>query len=145
MAYISLAEAQQWFAGGRLDLPTVDEELEATAMEVVVSQLRARYDASTWVSPATTPDLVRKIVSLLHSAWYFNRVSNESVQTEYGKSYGDKLESLAMLLLGGLAGGSTPLPDTTPVLSTASIAFWPTDDATETEEAPRAFTMGGTY
>lgn len=144
MAFISLQEAQQWFKGDRLVFTAVQVELEATAMEIVTSAVRVRYDVSTWVDGASTPGLIRKIVSLLHGAWYFNSVAGESLQMEYGKTYGDKLESLAMLLLAGIAGGSTPLDDLEPTISATEIAFYPTDDSTTAGDTPRVFSMNTT-
>jgi hypothetical protein len=111
--------------------------LEASAMDIVRAAVRTRYDTSTWISPATTPGQVRTVISLLHGAWWFNRVASESMQMEFGSGYGDRLESLAMSLLGGIAGGSTSLEDDFPVLTNAQLAFYPTDATTEDGTTPR--------
>jgi hypothetical protein len=145
MTYISLAEAQQWFENSRLTLAAIDPQLEASAMEFVRSHLRTRYDTDGWTNIGTTPSVVRKIISLLHAAWYLNRTMMESVEMDTGSSYGDRLESLAMSLLGGVAGGSIPLPEQEPILSTTGIAFYPTDDTTSTGASVQAFQMGAVF
>jgi hypothetical protein len=137
MSWMSLAEARQWFSSDKIDMSVIDVTLEASAMDIVRAAVRTRYDTSTWISPATTPGQVRTVISLLHGAWWFNRVASESMQMEFGSGYGDRLESLAMSLLGGIAGGSTSLEDDFPVLTNAQLAFYPTDATTEDGTTPR--------
>jgi hypothetical protein len=145
MAYISLSEAQQWFEGTRLTLTALDLELEASAMEMVQSHLRSRYTTDGWTNISTTPTVIRKIISLLHAAWYFNRTLMESVEMDTGSSYGDRLESLAMSLLGGVAGGSIAIPGEEPLVSATAMAFYPTDDTTAAGTTPQAFQMSAVF
>ena len=155
VAHISLEEAQQWFQSTKLQLEAIDAELEATASAMVLGHLADSYDTTTWVDSTSTPSLVRKIISMLHGAWLYNRVVSEQ-QVENAITYGDRLERAAMTLLESVAAGNVVLTDTTEVnLQDASTAmeFWPTDAATANAEllpedaasAPRAFSMGKVF
>jgi hypothetical protein len=118
--HISLAEAQAWLEGSRITLGQADTELEASASEIVFSQLRGRFDVSPWVDETTTPKLVRTVNAR-------------------------KLESLAMTLLGGLAGGSIDLDIVIPRATFSLLSFYPTKADTDAGTAPRAFSMGSVF
>jgi hypothetical protein len=140
--HITLAEAQAWLEGSRVTLGLADTELEASASEVVFSQLRGRFDVSPWVDETTTPKLVRTVIAMLHDAWYVQRVHADQDDLS---PYARKLESLAMTLLGGLAGGSIDLDIVIPRATFSLLAFYPMQADTDAGTAPRAFSMGSVF
>lgn len=148
--HVSETEVQQWIQNSRLTVDVVDPDLESSAYSRVVGALALRYDTAAWTNQASTPALIRSIVSMLIAAWMINRAYAETVDEV--DAYGAHLESSALTLLGGLADGSILVDDTiTTTYTTGQPAFWPTDLATtiaseegDTAEgaAPLAFTMG---
>jgi hypothetical protein len=153
-AHVSIAEVQQWLEVTKARVTQLDLELEGTATELVLSQLRSTYAVEAWVDEGTTPKLVRSVISLLYAGWFYDRTYSEDTP-DSATSYGSKLESAAMALLGSLVAGSTLLDETTvPRDNTSFPVFWPTDAATliasqEGDDAegaaPRAFTMGKVF
>jgi hypothetical protein len=145
MAHISLEEAQAWLDNNKLTLDEVDSELEEAAVAVAFSALSTRFDTTVWTDDTDTPSLVRKVIAMLHTAWYYNRAYSE--EADETPAYGRWLESLATSLLGGLAGGSIDVdPDSEDDRgSWAYPSFYPTDLATLDEDAPRAFSMGKVF
>lgn len=151
--HVSIAEVQQWIQDTRLSVGVVDPELEASAFSRVAGALALRYTTTSWVNTATTPTLVRAIISMLIAAWTINRAHAETV--DQVDAYGIHLESSALVLLGGLADGSILADDTAVSDSaTGTPAFWPTDNATlvAKEEgwdadgaAPLMFTAGKVF
>lgn len=157
MVHVSVAEVQQWLEPTKLNLGLgpVDAELDATAFQVVASALQGRYDTSTWVDANTTPDLVRKILSMLVAGYTYNRQysENEDVAT-----YGNWLIRYATTVAQGIDSGQDVLigqdsfrdPNSFPV-------FFPTDVATDLADpqqggsvtdpagAPRSFSMGQVF
>lgn len=139
-------DVQQWLEQTKLSITAVDVELAESHTSIVFARLADRYDSSGWVTPATTPRLVRVIISMMvASSMYRRQYSDEG---DNG-SYAWRLESSAWKLLGALAGGSLTLDE--PQKETARPIFFPTDAATALAEsegedyhlaAKRSFSMG---
>lgn len=98
---------------------------------------------ASWVSPATTPELIRSIAGrLIASFYYARRYSEDDTDVpEYAQSkYNEAIAMLTRIAAGTLvlldAAGTTTL-DTTTNLST--LDFYPRDDTN------RAFSMGDVY
>jgi hypothetical protein len=155
--HVSEAEVQQWIRNSRLTITVVDPELENSAYSRVAATLAQRYETTTWVDEASTPDLIRSIISMLVAAWEINRGPGAETMNDVD-SYGEHLESSALALLGSLADGSILLEDDdsggSGGFATGQPIFFPTDVATTiaAEEginadgaAQRAFTMGQVF
>lgn len=123
---VTLPEVQQWLESTKMTLATVDTELAESARLMAFSDISSAYDTSTWVDSLTTPKLVRAVISMLVAAWEYQRAYSE----EDGTNYGDKLEARAMLLMQGIAAGTTELEELPGVgSSSGSPVFYP-DDST---------------
>lgn len=143
--FVSLAEIQQWLETTKLTLAAIDANLEATAKEIVFSAIGTVYDTTTWVDAASTPPLVRKIISMMIAGWTYERQYSEDIADEQ-RSWGARLVDMANSLLTGLADRSI---DITGVVTTSSQepVFWPNDNSVDDEGnllAP-VFTMGQVF
>lgn len=150
MALITtLPEVQQWLEQSKLTVENVEQPLHDHYRDVVLSRLFNVYTTSGWVSVSTTPSLVRKIIAMLMASVIYRRAYSEDNSDD--DSYGGWLESSAMSLLDGLAGGSLQLPEEeAPVSASGQPVFWPTDSTATLEpgnglvgsDSDRKFTMG---
>jgi len=127
MALVTLAQVQQWLEQSKLQLSAIDAELADTARDVTFAALVNSYTTSTWVSTATTPRLVRSVISMLVAAWEYQRAYSEDAGDAL---YGIELERKAMALLAGISAGTTTLEEYPGVGANAeTLGFYP-DDAT---------------
>lgn len=143
-AVISLAEAQQWLETTKLGLASLDAELEDSGQAWAFGVVGQAYDTTNWVTPASTPRLVRKAISMWVAGWEYNkRYSEEAAQAG---AYGNTLIATAQALLEGVADGVIDLDDEDGVIdvtptSTDSPLFYPNDHSTLIEESPLMFSM----
>jgi hypothetical protein len=145
MPRISEQEAQAWAERTKLTITALDTDLEANLAEEVIVRLSSAFDTSTWVSQATTPKLVRVIISKLYVAWEYDRQYSEDIAQ--GSNYAALLKQNAEALIIGLIAGTIALPGLPN--SAGSPVFYPTD-ASSSQPAtfddpslgPAAFSMG---
>jgi hypothetical protein len=142
--HITPAEAQAWAEGTKLTIATLDNELELHLSTEVIDRLASAFDTSTWVDSATTPKLVRTIISKLYVAWFYDRQYSEDI--EQGNNYADRLKANAETLIAGLIAGTIGLPG---VADTVGPVFYPTDASSAQQPTvddpslgPAAFSMG---
>ena len=149
MANITIAEANAWADHVKLNLTTLDTELEASVASQVLSRVSVAYVTDAWSTPETTPSLVRKIIAMLYTSWYFQRTYAEE---EDPNNYGLLLQGQAELLLTGITDGSYILNGETLVDGGAAggtASFYPTDysssrvpTADDMSLGPAKFSMG---
>lgn len=113
MAYLTEPDVQTWLETTKLDIVTVEDGLDSAAYLRVASALSDRYDISSWLDAASTPELVRQVMAMYYAAWYYRRTYSED--TDESPTYADWLEGLADTLLAGLADGSVDIPGLTPI------------------------------
>lgn len=147
MPIVTEPELQAWLEETKLDVPSVDEQLDATARDEVFGALSNVYDVTGWVDTATTPSLVRRIMAMLIAAYLYRRQYSEDSDENPG--YAVWLEGKAMALLAGVMDGSIDLTDVDVDPSTTALpTFWPNDLANivGTEEySPAVFRMGQVF
>lgn len=105
---VSTEDLKAWFSETKISVPlslTNDALLDQIQGEVI-GQLGSRYSTESWLSPETTPALVRKIIAMRFTGWTYLRVFSEE-DTE--NAYGMRLLLEADDLLVGLVSGSLPL------------------------------------
>ena len=147
MPLIQVDEVQSWFTEDRLSLEH-DDTLpeEANVSEMVRSRLADTYDVTTWVSVATTPTLVRKVIAAKVAAIRYSKHYADQLDE---LPYAEKLEMWAKDTLEAIAEGKLTLLD---VVTDAeqdaaeearSISFFPTDVSSIDE--PAKFTMGEVF
>ena len=149
MALVTIDDVQIWLEVTKHRIAP-DDQLpeESAASEVVLSRLAVRFDTTTWVDPASTPSLVRKIIAMLVASWRYNRVYSETDE-DAGNPYANKLEQRANDLITAILEGSIALTDvgTGPAID-GTVDFYPTDISTATDSVDdkgRVFTMGKVF
>lgn len=153
MALIELSEANAWTDKNKLDIAAFDDALlEQVEAQVLSALTNSGYDTSTWADAATTPDLVRAVISMLYVAWLYDRTYSEDVGSQ--NNYANLLRRNAQANITGIIDGTFPLADGT-LLGDApgSPSFYPNDlssaaDITwsdDTSVGPEKFSMGMTF
>ena len=149
MAHIEVGDTQAWTDNTKLTINELEDELIEQVESMVLGQIGRAYDISTWVTPLTTPTLVRKIIAMIYVADIYDRTYSED--GEVSSPWSAYLREQAMILIAGIVDATIVLIDLpaeqTPPSSSAS--FYPTDassSATPTADDPSlggpAFSMG---
>jgi hypothetical protein len=131
MARVSVAEVQAWLDPEKLQLPSNDPlPEEQHSSNIVLSKLAQVFDVSDWVDEATTPSLVRTIISGLTAARRYNKIYSET--EDAGNKYANKLEAILMDMINQVVAGSLTLTDVETGDSPAQVhannpKFWPND------------------
>jgi hypothetical protein len=124
MVYISEAEVQQWLEPSKLQVLVVDPELEASARDIVFTTVSRAYGVTTWLDSASTPSLIRKVMSMLVASWMYHRAFANDSDREL--AWAVKLESMAMLAMTGIVSGAFDLPEVEGLVgSSLGPTFWP--------------------
>lgn len=146
--HINIEEANAWSDKVKLNFGDLDVELESSQSTQVLARVSQIYDVTSWVSPSTTPSLIRKIIGMLYTGWYFQRTYSED---ENVSTYGLLLINQAEELILGIISGSVTLPDAPPGtdLQNSSPLFYPNDASSaleptinDTSLGPEKFSMG---
>jgi hypothetical protein len=107
---IVVGEAQAWLETTKANLGSdLDADLEESIATQVLARVGLSYDTSTWVTPESTPKLVRKIIALKYASWYYQRQYSEDSET--ANDYALLLNAQAETLLAGVVDGSLDLPE----------------------------------
>ena len=111
-----------------------DDAVQLDAERIVKGTLSDTFSATelaTWVSPATTPELIKAIAGRLCAALVYARAFSSEVEAV--PEWAQKLYNDAMAMLGGIVGGTTTLPEVDEEVTTGSNFgaenFYPNDDA----------------
>jgi hypothetical protein len=125
--HVSIAEVQSWLDAGKLSLAANDplpEEQNAATM--VLARLTPVYpdNVPTWINTATTPLIVRVVISALTASYRYNKIYSE--EEDSGNRYASKLEGRALELLSMLVNGDLAITEV-PTIVTFDPLFWPDD------------------
>jgi hypothetical protein len=149
MSRIEVQEANAWVEKTKLQVTEFDAALLAQVESQVLGRLAAQLDTGTWVSPITTPAMVRTIIAMLYDAWLYDRQYSED--QEELNDYAALLRAQAEALLVGILDGSIPLPEV-PTSDAGQPAFYPTDASSalcptsaDPSLGPAAFSMGDRF
>lgn len=142
---VRLEEVQQWLEETKLRLGNLDDELVGTAKTQVFARLNGTFDTTTWTNYSTTPDLIRKIISLYVAAWTYARQYSEAT-AEQRNQYASWLESRADALLEGVLAGDLELIGISGADEVGQPAFWPDDTTGAVQQYDAAGNaIGGQY
>lgn len=122
MAYINIQEANAWTDKSKLNLETLDVELEKSLASQVLARVSQVYDVSSWVDSNSTPQIIRKIIAMLYVAWHYERVYSEDSSTS---DYGIMLMDQAEALLNSIADGVIQITDIPVIPSPNALAGTP--------------------
>ena len=143
MALIDVGDVQSWFTEDRLQLEFEDELPEETNVSnKVLAKISKRYDVTLWISVATTPALVKSVISAQVAAIRYRKQYADQLEEA---SYADWLDDWAMTTLDGIVDGTIPLLDIVTddelviAQESSSASFSPTD--AEIDDDAAKFTM----
>lgn len=141
---INIDDVQSWFTENRLLLDADDLLTEETDVSnEVLSTVASRYDVSAWVSRATTPTLIRSVISCRVAAIRYRKHYADQLDEE---NYAVWLDNWFTMILEGIVNGQIQLldaPDLETALASAGPEFYPTD--VSSVDDPAAFSMGKTF
>lgn len=152
--HVSISEVQQWLEITKFEVTYINTELEVAQFATVSTALVERYPVDTWINEATTPDMIRSLVSMLIAGFMYNAQNAENASD--AGSWGTWLINYANKCIASLAGGKTQLPGVVREDFTYP-SFWPTQVATDMADptlggnpadptaAPRVFKMGTVF
>jgi hypothetical protein len=142
MGRVTLSEVAAWVDPAKIPLTALDQELLSHLEEEVLVQLVPQYNVSTWLSPETTPKIVRVIIAKTYASFYIDRAYAEN--QDVGNDYAARLMANANMLITGLVGGSIQIPEIPPD-NPSSASFYPNDASsaqTPTSDDP---SLGGPW
>jgi hypothetical protein len=123
--YITVDEANAYADKNKLIVTAVDVDLETSQAVQLFAKLGQVYDVSTWVDDTTTPSLVRKVLAMYYTGWFYLRTYSED---EDVSTYGQMLIRQADDLLAGIVAGTLVLSDVSvPAINPDQPSFYPDD------------------
>lgn len=146
--HITVEEANAWADKVKLNFGNLDSELESAQAAQVLARVSQVYTVTGWVDSTTTPSLIRKIIAMMYTGWYFQRTYSEDQDVS---TYGVMLLRQAETLIDGVIDGSITLIDIDPIidLQTSEPVFYPNDNSSALQPTqddpslgPPKFTMG---
>lgn len=143
---ITAADAQAWVDSNKLAIDATflanDASLEAQIENNVIARLQDVFVTTTWVDSASTPLLVRTVISMMYvAAVYRRQISQVSAQTGF-RTYPDWLEQSANLLLQGLIDGTYDIGQT---ITSGQPAFYPTDSSSAMDPSTDDQSLGDAH
>lgn len=108
MTTILAADANAWADHLKINITTLDADLESQIVAEVFGAVSSRYSTNTWLNSATTPVVIKQIIAMKYVGWLFHRTY--STDTEPGV-YGSLLLRDAQTLLDGVVSGYTVVVD----------------------------------
>lgn len=149
MALVSVADVQGWLERTKLTIVALDLDLLAQLESEILARLDSIYDTTTWLSPSTTPTLVKTIVAKTYASYHIDKVYSEN--QDEGNDYAARLAQNAESLIVGLVDRTIAIPGTVPSFSggpnyypsDASSALEPTSD--DPSLGPAKFSMGKVF
>lgn len=149
MALITVEEVRGWVETTKLDITSLDLNFLPQIETETLARLGTVFDTSGWVDPASTPPLVRVIITKLYAGWVYDKYYSEN-QAERNE-YAMMLKENAGMLLQGLIDGTLEIPGVDPSTAQApsyypndaSSAQYPTSD--DPSLGPAKFSMGKVF
>lgn len=123
---ITTVNVQAWLETTKLNIAGVEADLDLQLETRVLAQLEAGFDVSTWLTPTSTPEIVRSVLAMKYAAAILDRqFSEDSSATD---PYAAQLNLMADDLVTGMLTGTVVVDG---VLSgqpaTEGPDFYPTD------------------
>lgn len=130
-----------WTDKDRLNLTSLDAELESQIASQVIAQASQAFDTSLWTSANNTPTLIKSVMAMIYAGRMYQNRNIDSVDDL--TFYGSKLIQDANALLDNIIGGLIVLKDavTGVVISMAN----PSQIIFEPIESEPAFSMEMTF
>lgn len=101
--HVTLEVVRAWTSSTKVKLTSIDPEMMSMITAEVIGRLGARYVTQSWVSPETTPEVVRKLICMRYVGWYYLR---QFAEADTENDYGVRLLLEADSLLNDILDGS---------------------------------------
>ncbi len=141
---INVDDVQSWLTEDRLLLDGDDDLAEETNVSnEVKSVIEGRYDTTLWTSRATTPTLIKSIISARVAAIRYRKVYADQLDEE---NYADWLDNWYKMQLEGIMSGQIQLLDADDLeaaLTSSGPTFHPNNQSSVTE--PALFSVGMSF
>lgn len=124
MTVITIEDVRGWVETTKLDITSLDLNFLPQLEAETFARLGTVYDTTTWITPDSTPMIVRVVITKYYAAWTYDRFysENQGVANEYAAM----IRQNADMLLQGLIDGTIEIPGVTPI-SDPNPAFYPND------------------
>lgn len=149
MPRITVEDVRGWVEVTKLGVQDLDMNFLPQLETEIFAKIGTVYDTTTWISPATTPDIIRVIIAKLYGGWIYDRAYSEN-QAE-SNPYAAMLKENAGMLMDGLIDGTIEIPGVTPI-SVPDPSFYPNDASSALEPTfddpslgPARFSMGRVF
>lgn len=127
MAYINIELANAWTDKDRLNLTTIDANLENQIASQVIQRASQAFDVTFWTDITNTPMLIKSIISMTYVGRSYQSKTLDNISGL--DNYGTKLIEDARLLLDAVVKGEIQLFDEEgnpiPIYSTGVISGEP--------------------
>jgi len=150
MPLITVDDVRGWVESSKLNIQTLDLDFLPQLEAEVLARLGTVYDVTGWVDPASTPRLVRVIITKMYAGWTYDKFysENQSERNEYAAMLKDNAE---MLILG-LVDGTIEIPEIPGGSANTGPSFYPNDassaqapTAEDPSLGPARFSLGRTF
>lgn len=149
MPRITVEEVRGWVETSKLNVVDLDLNFLPQLETEILTKINTVYDTTTWVDPASTPPIIRVIITKLYAGWIYDRAYSEN-QAE-SNPYAAMLKENAGMLLAGLIDGTIEIPGV-PATSDPNPSFYPNDASSALEPTaddpslgPARFSMGKVF
>lgn len=149
MVRITVEEVRGWVEVTKLNIQDLDLNFLPQLETEILARIGTVYDTTTWVDPASTPGLIRVIITKLYAGWVYDRAYSENQADS--NPYAAMLKENAGMLIQGLIDGTIELPGVTPT-SNPDPSFYPNDASSALEPTsddpslgPARFSMGRVF
>lgn len=149
MVRITVEDVRGWVEVTKLNIQDLDMNFLPQLETEVLARISTVYDSTTWVDAASTPPLIRVIITKMYAGWVYDRAYSEN-QAE-ANPYAAMLKENAGMLLQGLIDGTIELPGI-PATSNPNPSFYPNDASSAMEPTledpslgPAKFSLGKVF
>jgi hypothetical protein len=139
-AHILPSDANAWTEATKLSITALETGLLEQIEGQVLGKIGVQFDTSTWLSPETTPLMVKSVIAMLYVAWYYDKTYSED--QEEGNDYAALLRAQAESLIQGILDDSIVLPEVPPGTEPSGPSFYPTDDSSGMCPTPEDPSLG---
>lgn len=141
--FASLDDIQAHLPPGKAEIEDADDDLlQVEAFRLIRAKLASTFATSTittWVSPATTPEIIRTVAGMVIAAKWFAELYAED--SDEDAKYANNLYNQAMALIADIQNGNAPVIDIDDTTVLSGSGLLSSDDFYPNDTVPPKFTM----
>lgn len=139
MARVLREEVQGLVERTKVPLVALDLDMLAHLEEIILAKVGTVYTTTTWVDSASTPPLIKTIISMKYASFHIDKAYAENQDS--GNDYAARLDQSADSLLRGLVDGTITLPGII-AANPSSPSFYPNDASSAQQPTPDDMSLG---